>query len=207
MDTRCTSEAETTLPTVLAALVHPDKDVRQQAAVGLGQRADPRLAPAIAQLLWRESDFFVRETLTWVLTRTPATATEAATAALADPDASVRLQALHVLSKIADPDSAAVVAALLEDQDLGVVDKARWALARIGDPSVIPLLVDRLGQRDLAGRDAMTTTLAQFGVARSLHSCPPWAMRIPACGRTPPTCCASSAPRGQRGRSLHSSAS
>lgn len=165
MDTRCTSEAETTLPTVLAALVHPDKDVRQQAAVGLGQRADPRLAPAIAQLLWRESDFFVRETLTWVLTRTPATATEAATAALADPDASVRLQALHVLSKIADPDSAAVVAALLEDQDLGVVDKARWALARIGDPSVIPLLVDRLGQRDLAGRDAMTTTLAQFGVA------------------------------------------
>ena len=45
---------------------------------GLGERADPRLAPAIAQLRWQEDDFFVRETLTWVLTRTPATATEVA---------------------------------------------------------------------------------------------------------------------------------
>lgn len=165
MDTRSTSVADTILPTVLAALVHPDKDVRQQAAVGLGERADPRLVPAIAQLLWRESDFFVRETLTWVLTRTPAVAVGAATAALADLDASVRLQALHVLSKIADPDSVAVVAARLGDQDPRVVDKARWALSRIGDPSVIPLLVHRLGQRDLAGRDAMTTTLARFGAA------------------------------------------
>lgn len=132
---------------------------------GLGERADPRLAPAIAQLLWQEDDFFVRETLTWVLTRTPTTATEAAIAALADGSASIRLQALHVLSKIADPDSAAAVAAHLADEDPAVVDKARWALARIGDPSVVPLLIDQLGQTDLAGRDSMTTTLAQLGPA------------------------------------------
>ncbi len=112
---------------MLAGLVHPDKVGRQQAAVGLGERADPQLTPAIAQLLWQESNFFVRETLTWVLTRTPATATEAATAALADSDPSVRLQALHVLSKIGDPDSATAVAAHLDDQDPAVVDKARWA--------------------------------------------------------------------------------
>ena len=150
-------------PPALAALVHPDKDVRQRAAVALGERAEPTLAPAIAALLWQERDFFVRETLTWVLTRTPGPAVEAATTALGAEDPSVRLQALHLLSKIADPDSAAAVAAHLDDPDCAVMDKARWALARIGDPSVVPLLVDRLGQGELAHRDSMTTTLAQIG--------------------------------------------
>ena len=155
----------TTLPPALAGLVHPDKDVRQQAAVSLGERADPQLAPAIAQLLWRESDFFVRETLTWALTRTPAAATRAAAEALQQPDPGVRSQALHVLSKIGDPDSAALVATLLDDECASVVHKARWTLARIGDPSVVPALVSRLGEPDLESRDGMTSTLAEFGQA------------------------------------------
>ncbi len=87
-------------PPALAALAHPDKDVRQQAAVALGERAEPKLAPSTAALLWQERDFFVRETLTWVLTRTPGPAVEAATTALQDDDPSVRLQSLHLLSAI-----------------------------------------------------------------------------------------------------------
>lgn len=47
--------------------------------MSLGQLANPYLAAQVAQLLWQESDFFVRETLTWVLTRTPRPAAEAAT--------------------------------------------------------------------------------------------------------------------------------
>lgn len=147
----------------LAALMHPDKDVRQQGAIALGQLADPRLAPQIANLLWQEGDFFVRETLTWVLTRTPAAATGEAARALENPNAGVRLQALHLLSKVADPSSVAVVARHIDDADPAVADKARWALARIGDPSVIPVLVDRLGTTEVAARDGLTAALSQFG--------------------------------------------
>ncbi|AXH97120.1 HEAT repeat domain-containing protein [Ornithinimicrobium avium] len=147
----------------LSALTHPDKDVRQQGAIALGQLADPRLAPRIADLLWQESDVFVRETLTWVLTRTPAAATKEAAAQLHNPDAEIRLQALHLLSKVADPGSVAVVAQHIDDPDPAVADKARWALARIKDPSVIPLLVDRLGATELTVRDGITATLSQFG--------------------------------------------
>lgn len=163
----------------LAALVHPDKDVRQRAAVAIGQRSDPTLAPAIAELLWDEPDFFVRETLTWVLTRTPATAVEAAIDALHDTEVGVRLQALHLLSKLADPDSSAKVAKHIDDPNPVVADKARWALARIGDPSAIPLLVQQLGATDLTTRDSMTNTLSQFGtpavptVAAALHHADP----------------------------------
>lgn len=149
----------------LAALVHPDKDVRQRAAVSLGQLADPSLAPQIACLLWHESDFFVRETLTWVLTRTPEPAAKAATAVLNEGDTGTRVQALHLLSKLADPNSVSTVARHIDDPDPLIAEKARWALARIGDPSVIPLLVDQLGEAELSTRDAMTNTLSQFGAA------------------------------------------
>ena len=150
-------------PAALAALVHPDKDMRQHAAVALGQRADPHLAPRIAELLWQEPDFFVRETLTWVLTRTPEAAADAASSALSVGDVNTRLQALHLLSKLADPNTVPVVARFIDDAAPLVADEARWALARIADPSVIPLLVDRLGDTDQTARDAMTTALSQFG--------------------------------------------
>lgn len=75
------------------------------------------------------------------------------------------MQALHLLSKLADPDTVAIVARHIEDPDPVIADKARWALARIGDPSVIPLLVAQLGDHDLATRDAMTNTLTHFGAA------------------------------------------
>lgn len=150
---------------VLAGLNHADKDVRQQTALGLGQRPRPELAADIARALWREPDFFVRETLTWVLIQTPALAIDAAQRILRDADSDTRLQALHVLSKVADPATVDTVTHYIDDSEPAVADKARYALARIGDPRVIPQLVDRLGDADLATRDAMTKTLIEFGEA------------------------------------------
>lgn len=149
----------------LTGLLHPDKDARQRTAMSLGQRADPRLAAQIAELRWQEPDFFVRETLTWVLTRTPGPAAEAAEAVLAHGDPGVRMQALHVLSKVADPATVTAVAAHIDDADPAVADKARWGLAQIGDPLAIPMLIGRLGEADLSARDAMTRTLTHLGAA------------------------------------------
>ncbi len=95
----------------------------------------------------------------------PGAAAEAAGEALRDGDTGTRVQALHLLSKLADPDTVTIVAHHIDDPDPLVAEKARWALARIGDPSVIPLLVDQLGHPDLATRDTMTSTLTQFGAA------------------------------------------
>ena len=154
----------------LAALVQPDKDVRQQAAVALGQVPHAELADELAELLWSEPDFFVRETLTWVLVRTPQESAAAAVSALTSsrsPD-STRLQALHLLSKIADPiavDAASAVAGLLDHENPLVADKARWTLARIGGPEAVPALVAQLGEADAAARDSLTTALAQLGAS------------------------------------------
>lgn len=151
------------LDPALAGLMDADKDVRQQTALGLGHRPDPERAADIARALWQEPDFFVRETLTWVLIQTPGPAVEAAQRILGEADSVTRLQALHVLSKVADPTTVDTVTGYIDDPDPAVAEKARYALARIGDPRVIPQLVDRLGDVDLATRDAMTRTLTEFG--------------------------------------------
>lgn len=153
------------LDPALAGLIHPDKDVRQQSVVSLGQTPHPELAADIARVLWHEPDFFVRETLTWVLIQTPGPAVQAAQRILVDADRATRLQALHVLSKVADPTTVNTVTDYIDDPDSAVAEKARYALARIGDPQVIPLLVARLGDDDLTTRDAMTKTLVEFGTA------------------------------------------
>ncbi len=151
------------------ALTHPDKDVRQAAAVSLGELADRAHVPALARALWAEPDFFVRETLTWALTRTPQDAAAQALLVLDGPDAGVRLQAVHLLSKVAEPSTVPAVSRLLDDPDPAVVDKAGWALSRVGDPAVVPLLVDRLGVGLLAARDALTRALAHLGAAAVPH--------------------------------------
>lgn len=149
----------------LAGLHHADKDVRQQCALALGTSPDADLATGIAQALWQEPDAFVRESLTWALIQTPGPAVAAAQRILSSADIATKLQALHVLSKVADPDTVETVTDYIDDSDPSVAEKARYALARIGDPRVIPLLVDRLGEGELATRDAMTRTLTEFGVA------------------------------------------
>ena len=151
------------LDPVLVGLDHPDKDVRQQTALSLGHQPRAELSADIARALWQEPDFFVRETLTWVLIQTPGPAVEAARRILHDADSATRLQALHVLSKVADPTTVDTVSDYIDDANPAVAEKARYALARIGDPRVIPQLVDRLGDADLATRDAMTKTLTEFG--------------------------------------------
>ncbi|GGK67928.1 HEAT repeat domain-containing protein [Ornithinimicrobium pekingense] len=162
-----TTPTTTDRPTkaALTALSHPDKDVRQEAAVRLGRAADPADVPALARALWAEPDFFVRETLTWALTRTPQSAAREAVAVLDGTDGDVRLQAVHLLSKIAEPSTVPAVSRLLDDPDPAVVDKAGWALSRVGHPEVVPLLLDRLGPSSLPARDALTRALAHLGAA------------------------------------------
>jgi HEAT repeat protein len=72
----------------------------------------------------------------------------AATAALVDmldgPDAALRAQAARGLAEIADPASAAAMAAALEDSSPDVRGHAAHALVRMGDPRAVEALVRTL---------------------------------------------------------------
>lgn len=148
----------------LRALRNPDRDVRQRAAVDLGTVAAPAAATELVARLWTEPDFFVRDTLTWAVTRVADAATPLLQDALTGA-AATRTQALHVLSKIKDPATAAAVVPLAADDDPAVAAKARWVLARIGDPRTVPALAAHLGTGDATVRNALTRDLASFGRA------------------------------------------
>ncbi|UNX54514.1 HEAT repeat domain-containing protein [Georgenia sp. TF02-10] len=149
----------------LHRLMNPDRDVRQAAALDLGTLADPGAARALVARLWSEPDFFVRDTLSWAVTRVAEAAAPLLLDALAGADTASRVQAVHVLSKIADPATTDAIVPLAADDDPDVAAKARWALTRIGDPRAIPALAAQLGTGDSNGRNGLTRDLASFGRA------------------------------------------
>ena len=142
--------------------MNPDRDVRQAAALDLGTWADPAAAPALVARLWSEQDFFVRDTLSWTVTRVADAAAPLLLDALARTDTASRVQALHVLSKIADPATTNAIVPLAADDDPDVAAKARWALTRIGDPRGIPTLAAHLGTGDSTSQNGLTRDLASF---------------------------------------------
>lgn len=154
---------------ILLGLKHPHEDIRQRAALALGAQVTPDLAERLAGLLWEEPDFFVRETLTWVLVRIGEAALPHAVAALDDERAQVRFDAVHLIGKIADPAALPAVLALTADADDDVAAKARFVLTRLGDPAAIPALTAYLGRGGDDRRTELTRDLATFGAAAVPH--------------------------------------
>lgn len=146
-------------------LADPDRDVRYAAALDLGTHAAPASAPVLVTRLGVEGDLFVRDTLSWALTRVPHAAIPLLLDTLTGTNTQARVQALHVLSKIADPATTNIILALTADTDPGVAAKARWALTRIADPVAIPALAMHLGTGDSTTQNDLTRDLASFGTA------------------------------------------
>src|SRR5690625_2872041 len=105
--------------TLLAALTAPQSSTRLRAALAAGTRPDPALVEPLVARCRTEPDFFVRDMLTWALTRHPADLTvPLLLAELGSTAAQARSQAAHTLSKIGDARAwDAVRAGLLHDAD------------------------------------------------------------------------------------------
>jgi HEAT repeat protein len=147
-------------------LSDPDRNIRNRAALAIGRQYKVEFADTLTEALWAESDFFVRETMTWAVTRLEeATVGAVVAATAADRPVEVRTQALHVLSKFADPDTVDAVLPHITDQEEAVARKARWALGRIGEPRVVPQLIALLGAHAVEERNALTDNVAAFGSA------------------------------------------
>ncbi|MFD4401516.1 HEAT repeat domain-containing protein [Nocardia sp. NPDC058499] len=120
---------------LLGALAAPDSSTRLQAALAAGTDPAPELVDALVQRCAVEPDFFVRDMLTWALTRLPAQTTlPKLRAELTSECAQARSQALHTLSKIGDRAVwPAITRSLLRDPD-DEVARSAWRAAVVLAP-------------------------------------------------------------------------
>ena len=134
-----------------AALAAGDESTRLKAALAIGSNPEPDLLDAVLARCAIEPDFYVRDMLTWALTRFPSEITvPRLLAELHSECAQARSQALHTLSKIRDAAAwPAITRALLRDSD-DEVARSAWRAAVV--------LVPAGQERDLAEELA-----AQFG--------------------------------------------
>lgn len=150
-------------------LRHPNGSARLQAALAAGTRPDPATVDLLVERCGVEPDFYVRDMLTWALTRLPADLT---VPRLVDELASVfpqaRSQALHTLSKLRDARARpAITGALLHDEE-DEVARAAWraAVALVPDGEEAALATDlatELGQRTPECRRSLTRALVAIG--------------------------------------------
>ncbi|MFC7728118.1 HEAT repeat domain-containing protein [Actinomadura keratinilytica] len=103
----------------LRGLENGSSSVRLRAAMAVGAAPDPGFVDKLIERCAVEPDFFVRDMLTWALTRHPSSATlPRLVDQLRSERAQVRSQALHTLSKIGDRRAwPAITRELLTDAD------------------------------------------------------------------------------------------
>ena len=164
------------------ALAAMDPSRRLRAALDAGTRPRPEDAAVLVERCAREPDFFVRDMLTWALTRHPASRTvPLLVAELASPVPQARSQALHTLSKIGDASAwPHLTETLLRDRDMDVA-RAAWRAAVALVPAgredwLADVLVSQLGRGDTEVQKSLSRALlvldtaAGTALARALES-------------------------------------
>jgi HEAT repeat protein len=150
---------------LIAALAAGAASTRLQAALAIGSNPEPGLVEVLMMRCAIEPDFYVRDMLTWALTRLPRSVTVPRLLAELDAQApQARSQALHTLSKIRDVVAwPAITPSLLRDSD-DEVARSAWRAA-------VALVPD--GQRqnlaeELAGQLGRGSPDVQLSLSRAL---------------------------------------
>ncbi|TYB42918.1 HEAT repeat domain-containing protein [Actinomadura chibensis] len=153
----------------LRALESDDPQVRLKAAMAVGTSPDAGFVGKLIERSEVEPEFFVREMLTWALTRHPPSLTlPGLIDELASESAQARSQALHTLSKIGDRRAwPAITRALLTDAD-DEVARAAWraavALVPAGaEPELARVLATQLGRGGRETRLSLSRALIALG--------------------------------------------
>lgn len=154
---------------LLDALRAEDSSTRLQAALAAGTRADPDLLDALVTRCAVEPDFFVRDMLTWALTRLPAeTTVPRLLGELHSDRTQAQSQALHTLSKIGDADTwRAIPRSLLHDR-ADEVARSAWRAAVVLAPVserdwLAAELAKELGRGDWNLRRSLSRALVALG--------------------------------------------
>ena len=153
------------------ALRVADASARMQAALTAGIHADDAFLPVLIDRCAVEPDFYVRDMLTWAITRQGRTqAVELLLAELDSTAPQARSQALHSLSKIGDPRAwPAITSDLLCDDDVEVAKAAWRTAAGLAPESERPGLARQLGRNlgrgDREVQRSLSRAIAMLGPA------------------------------------------
>jgi HEAT repeat protein len=154
---------------VMAALKGGDESARLAAALQIGSNPDPNLVDTLLAQCAIETDFYVRDMLTWALTRLPADVTvPKLLLELHSERAQSRSQALHTLSKIKDARAwPAITPSLLRDSD-DEVARSAWRVAVIlvpkgQKPDLAEKLATQLGRGDRNMQLSLSRALVALG--------------------------------------------
>ncbi|MGI5244883.1 HEAT repeat domain-containing protein [Dactylosporangium sp. CA-139066] len=153
----------------LDALAAGSASTRLKAALAIGTHPEPAFADALVARCAVEPDFFVRDMLTWALTRLPPQVTiPKLREALRSERPQARSQALHTLSKIGDGTAwPAITRSLLRDAD-DEVARAAWRTAVVLVPdgeraALAAELATQLGRGDREVQLSLSRALVALG--------------------------------------------
>lgn len=153
----------------LQGLEDSRSSVRLRAAMAIGTAPDPRFVDKLVERCAIEPEFYVRDMLTWALTRHPASVTvPELLKELRSERAQARSQALHTLSKIGDRQAwPAITWALLSDAD-DEVARSAWRTAVVlvpeGEESGLATVLSRqLGRGERETRLSLSRALVALG--------------------------------------------
>ncbi|MFH9296303.1 HEAT repeat domain-containing protein [Streptomyces sp. NPDC017520] len=145
--------------------------VRLRAALAIGSMPDPRFVDALVERCAVEPDFFVRDMLTWALTRHPASVTlPRLLREVRSERPRARSQALHTLSKLGDRRAwPAITRALLTDAD-DEVARSAWRAAAVLVPdgeeaALATVLATQLGRGGRETQLSLSRALVALGDA------------------------------------------
>ncbi|MFD3675516.1 HEAT repeat domain-containing protein [Streptomyces sp. NPDC058613] len=162
----------------LGALEDDRSSVRLKAALAVGTTPDPRFVDKLIERSAIEPEFFVRDMLTWALTRHPVSLTlPALVREVGSERAQARSQALHTLSKIGSREAwPAITRKLLSDAD-DEVARSAWRVAVVlvpeGEESALAtVLATQLGRGERETQLSLSRALVELGEATvpALHA-------------------------------------
>ena len=157
------------MPTLEELLKSPDQSVRLKAALAAGTYPNLDYIEILIRQCASESDFFVRDTLSWALMRQDRDAVvQRLIPELKSTNSQSRSQALHTLSKIGDKANYSLITRdLLLDEDDFVASTAwRSASVLVPDkekPALIEILISQLGRGDSDTQFGLTRFLCAIG--------------------------------------------
>ncbi|MFF4797129.1 HEAT repeat domain-containing protein [Streptomyces sp. NPDC001351] len=154
---------------VIQGLEDARSSVRLRAALAAGTTPDPRFFDKLVERCAIEPEFFVRDMLTWALTRHPVSMTlPGLLREVRSEHARARSQALHTLSKIGDRRAwPAITRELLSDAD-DEVARSAWRAAVVLVPhgeeaALAAVLATQLGRGERETQLSLSRALVALG--------------------------------------------
>ncbi|CAM5402874.1 HEAT repeat domain-containing protein OS=Streptomyces alboniger OX=132473 GN=CP975_29245 PE=4 SV=1 [Streptomyces alboniger] len=153
----------------LRGLADPRSSVRLRAALAVGTTPDPRFVGTLVERCAVEPEFFVRDMLTWALTRHPVSMTlPALVREVGSENARARSQALHTLSKIGDRRAWPVLTPELLSDAEDEVARTAWRAAVVlvpegEEPPLAEALATQLGRGGRETRLSLSRALVALG--------------------------------------------